>query len=99
MLFISILRERDMMKVIQIEIKSVKGFCSAGYKAGDKLIYCEPNITSADGKPVCIFAVGGLIPYLSALGKDTDKCDWINDIEELQCPDPVNTVIFSLKLG
>lgn len=84
------------MKRIEIKVKSVKGFCSAGYKEGDTFTYCEPNITSHN-LPVCIYALSGLIPYLSAFGKKTDENDWINELHELQCPDPANTVVFSLK--
>jgi uncharacterized repeat protein (TIGR04076 family) len=85
------------MKEVTIEVKSVKGYCSAGYKPGDKLTFRDPVVTAVDGKPVCLYALAGLIPYLAAFGRDTDQNDWINKIQELQCPDPVNTVVFSLK--
>jgi uncharacterized repeat protein (TIGR04076 family) len=84
-------------KRIEIKVKSVKGFCSAGYKEGDILSYCEPNITSIDDKPICIYALSGLIPYLTAFGRKTDENDWINELRELQCPDSTNTVVFSLQ--
>jgi len=85
------------MKKVQLEVKSVRGVCSAGYKVGDRLSFCDPLLGAADGKPVCIYAAAGLIPYLTAYGRETDRSDWINGIKELQCPDPVNTVIFSLE--
>ena len=85
------------MQTIEIKVQSVKGFCSAGYRQGDTLIYCEPNITPIDAKPICIYALSGLIPYLSAFGKKTNDEDWINGLHELQCPDSANTVVFSLK--
>ncbi|MDI6880999.1 MAG: TIGR04076 family protein [Desulfitobacteriaceae bacterium] len=85
------------MKKVELSVKSVKGFCSAGYKTGDKLTYTEPSVITADGVPVCIYAFNALAPYLSAYGKQTDPSDWINEINELQCPDPINTVVFGLK--
>lgn len=86
-----------MANIIEIKVKSVKGYCSAGYKEGDTLRYCEPNLTSIDGKPICVYALNGMIPYLSAFGKKTESSDWINSLNELQCPDSANTVVFSLK--
>lgn len=81
---------------IEIKVKSVKGFCSAGYKEGDTFNYCEPSITSKD-LPICIYALSGLIPYLAAFGRKTEEKDWINELHELQCPDSANTVVFSLQ--
>lgn len=85
------------MKKIEIKVKSVKGYCSVGYKEGDTLIYSDPSITIGDCKQICIYALGGLIPYLTAYGRNTDSDDWINQLKELQCPDSTNTVVFSLK--
>lgn len=82
---------------IEIKVKSIKGFCAAGYREGNILLYSEPNITSCEGSPVCIYALSGLLPYLTAFGRKVDAEDWINQLSELQCPDSANTVIFSLK--
>lgn len=42
-------------------------------------------------------ALCGFIPYLTAFGRETAGKDWINQFSELQCPDPVNTVVFFLQ--
>ena len=68
-----------------------------GLAVGDRMFYQEPNLASPEGRPVCIYALGGLISYLSSFGRNTEKEDWINTLQDLQCPDPVNTVVFSLN--
>ncbi len=79
-----------------MEVKEVKGECAAGYKVGDKLVIEEPSIISSESSNVCLYALGALLPYLTALYRDTPEEDWINQIDELQCPDPINTVKFRI---
>ena len=85
-----------MYRVI-LEVKEVKGECAAGYKVGDKLVIEEPSIISNESSNVCLYALGALLPYLTALYRDTPEEDWINQIDELQCPDPINTVKFRIS--
>ena len=85
-----------MYRVV-LEVKEVKGECAAGYKVGDKLVIEEPSIISSESSNVCLYALGALLPYLTALYRDTPQEDWINQIEELQCPDPINTVKFRIS--
>lgn len=82
-----------MYRVI-LEVKNVKGECAAKYKVGDRIIVEEPYIISSESSNICIYALNALTPYLTVLYRDTSKSDWINYIEELQCPDPINTVTF-----
>lgn len=84
-----------MYRVV-LEVKEVKGECAAGYKVGDKLVIEEPSIISSESSNVCLYALGALLPYLTALYRDTPEEDWINQIDELQCPDPINTVKFRI---
>lgn len=85
-----------MYRVI-LEVKEVRGECAAGYKVGDKLVIEEPSIISSESSNVCLYALGALLPYLTALYRDTPEEDWINQIDELQCPDPINTVKFRIS--
>jgi len=84
-----------MYRVI-LEVKEVRGFCSAGYKPGDRLIIQEPSVLSKESTDVCLYAIGALLPYLTALYRDTPQEDWINQVQELQCPDVHNTVVFKV---
>jgi len=84
-----------MYRVI-LEVKEVRGFCSAGYKPGDRLVIQEPSVLSKESTDVCLYAIGALLPYLTALYRDTPQEDWINQVQELQCPDVHNTVVFKV---
>jgi len=79
-----------------LEVKDVKGNCAAGYKVGDVIVVEEGSIISRRSSNVCLYALGALLPYLTAAYRRTSKDDWINVVEELQCPDPVNTVVFKV---
>jgi uncharacterized repeat protein (TIGR04076 family) len=83
-------------KVI-LEVKNVKGECAAGYKAGDKIVLDGFLINTKESCNVCLYAMGALLPYLTVLHRETSEEDWINQIKALQCPDPSNTVIFTIR--
>ena len=86
------------MSDVKVTVKSVKGFCSAGYKPGDYFMLRDGLLIEA-GKPagLCIYALPALIPYLTAYCRETAPDDWINNKRELQCPDNDNAVIFGLE--
>ena len=86
------------MSDVKVTVKSVKGHCSAGYKQGDYFIVKDGLMIEA-GKPagICMYAMPALIHYLSAYCRETSPDDWINQVQELQCPDSSNTVIFGLE--
>ena len=83
---------------IKCTVKSVKGFCSAGYKAGDHF-FIKGGLMVEAGEPkgLCMYALPALLPYLTAYCRETPGNDWINMKKELQCPDNDNTVIFSIE--
>ena len=83
---------------IKCTVKSVKGFCSAGYKVGD-YFFVKDGLMIEAGQPrgLCIYALPALLHYLTAYCRKTSEDDWINDKKELQCPDSDNTVIFTLE--
>jgi uncharacterized repeat protein (TIGR04076 family) len=83
---------------VKLTVKSVKGFCSAGYKIGDYFLI-KGGLMIEAGKPqgICIYALPALIPYLTAYCRETSPNDWIDLKNELQCPDNTNTVIFGLE--
>jgi len=38
-----------------------------------------------------------MIPYLTAFSRKTDEAEWIDTIQELQCPDGKDSVVFRLE--
>jgi len=83
---------------IKCTVQSVKGFCSAGYKAGDHFFIRDGLMIEARApKGLCMYALPALLPYLTAYCRETPYSDWINMKKELQCPDNDNTVIFRLE--
>ena len=85
-----------------LKVKEVKGNCAAGYKVGDKIVIERGSIISRKSNDVCLYALGALLPYLTVAYRKTPEDDWINIVKELQCPDPVNTVVFEVvreKIG
>ncbi|MFH1083289.1 MAG: TIGR04076 family protein [Pseudomonadota bacterium] len=83
---------------IRCTVKSIKGECAAGYSVGDYFLVKDMAMIEA-GKPkgICLHALTAMVPYLTALCRNTPEDDWINVIQELQCPDSTNSVVFSLK--
>ncbi len=83
---------------IKCTVKSVKGFCSAGYQIGDHFFVKDGlMIEAAEPKGICMYALPALLPYLTAFCRETPPNDWINMKKELQCPDNDNTVIFGIE--
>jgi uncharacterized repeat protein (TIGR04076 family) len=83
---------------IKCTVKSVKGFCSAGYKVGDHF-FIKGGLLIEPGEPkgLCLYALPALLPYLTAYCRETPASDWINLKKELQCPDNDNAVIFGIE--
>jgi len=77
-----------------LQVKDVKGNCAAGYKIGDRIVIEEGSIISEKSSNVCLYAIGALLPYLTVAYRKVPEDDWINLVEVLQCPDPINTVVF-----
>lgn len=82
---------------LELEVKSVKGYCSAGLKAGHKFVYRDPLVVPDGGSPLCLYALSAMFPYLTAACRNTPAGDWINSVSELQCPDSANTVVFAIR--
>lgn len=83
--------------VLELEVKSVKGHCSAGYQAGQKFLFQDPLVIPKDQAPLCLYALSAMFPNLTAACRQTPAEDWINRKQELQCPDSANTVVFAIK--
>ncbi|GEM_PF-258559 len=86
-----------MYKIV-LRVKEVRGECAAKLRPGDKITYLEPQIVMEETDRICVFALSAILPYLSALSRETaEREDWIPLVRELQCPDPVNRVVFEVE--
>jgi len=81
----------------KLTVKSVAGYCSAGYEVGETFITDGVTIKGERGQGICLYAIPSLTPYLAAFCRETPESDWINQLNELQCPDSTNTVKFSIE--
>lgn len=86
------------MYQVKCTVKSIKGECPLGYKVGDHFFVKDmAAIEAGEPKSICLHALTAMIPYLTAYARNTDQSDWINTIQELQCPDSANSVVFKLE--
>ena len=73
-------------------VKSVKGYCHAGHKAGDKI---ELDCHNAGG--LCGFFYHDIFPNLSTFQFGGNLPWWEGDTIQLQCPDSYNLVTMQLE--
>jgi len=84
-----------MYKLV-LDVIQVPEQCAAGYKVGDKIVIEEPKIVLNESTNICLYALSALIPYLIPLTRELPKDDWMNQITELSCSDPHNSVKFKV---
>lgn len=82
---------RVVLEVVQVPEK-----CAAGYRIGDKIVIEDPKIMLNESTNVCLYALSALTPYLIPLTRELPKDDWMNQINELSCSDPQNSVKFKV---
>jgi len=63
------------MYKVTLEVTGTKGHCAAGYKIGEKIVVKDPVIDMKESDRVCLYALGALLPYLTALGRETSEKD------------------------
>jgi uncharacterized repeat protein (TIGR04076 family) len=68
---------------VTLEVTSVKGRCAAGYRVGERIVIRDPLVDMKESDRVCLYAMGALLPYLTALDRETSEKDWINRKEEI----------------
>jgi len=54
-----------MYKII-LEVVQVPQKCAANYKVSDKIVVDDANIDLKESTDVCLYALGSLMPYLTA---------------------------------
>lgn len=86
------------MQRVKITVESIAGECAAGCRAGDVFYYDDGSITvPVGGTQLCAYGLCALIPYLAGYARTAADEDWIGGLERLQCPDPVNKVVYRLE--
>jgi uncharacterized repeat protein (TIGR04076 family) len=78
-----------------LTVKESRGDCPY-YQVGDRLTFEGGEIVKEESDRLCLYALSSMIPYLTALCRDTPKKDWINRKAVLQCPDVNRPVIFKV---
>lgn len=81
----------------RVQVKEIKGKCSAGLRVGDVFELEDGFILrNTNGRPICLYALAAHIPYLTTMGRRLMPDDWMNTVSELACPDVKNCVVFSI---
>ncbi len=84
-------------KDLKITIVKVEGKCSRS-KIGTIFFVKNAKLEIPPGQKVCIFALGSILPTLSAALIQSQEGEGILDLlQEWQCPDPLAKVIFRIE--
>ncbi|PUA31930.1 MAG: hypothetical protein B7O98_08050 [Zestosphaera tikiterensis] len=93
--------------LVEVVVKEVRGFCSIGYKPGDRFIIEKYYIRSNQEKPICLHALSSMLTLITPFLKGVSARDLgigsEDNVGYVQCPDPGKpytcggTVVFELK--
>ena len=84
-------------KDLKVTVVKVKGKCSRS-KVGTTFFIKNAKLEIPPGQDVCIFALGSILPPLSAALIQSQEGEGILDLlQEWQCPDPLAKVIFRIE--
>jgi uncharacterized repeat protein (TIGR04076 family) len=90
-------RKEMKFKDLKITIVKVKGKCSRS-KVGTTFFIKNAKLEIPSGQNVCIFALGSILPPISAAPIQSQEGEGIlNLLQEWQCPDPLAKVIFKIE--
>ncbi|HUW47753.1 MAG TPA: TIGR04076 family protein [Patescibacteria group bacterium] len=82
------------MSVIEVTVKSQKGKCVFGHRAGDKIVF---NGRTVEG-PICLSALSVLMPKIYAM-RFGAEFPWEKEknVVHCPCPDSENPVVFEIR--
>jgi len=84
-------------KDLKVTIVKVEGQCSRS-KVGTTFFVKNAKLEIPSGQNVCIFALGSILPPISAALIQSKEGEGIlNLLQEWQCPDPLAKVIFKIE--
>lgn len=86
-----------MFKDLKVTCIKAEGDCNRT-KAGDHFYIRNAKLEIPSGQSVCIFALGSLLPPLTAATMNNKDGEGMLDIlDQWQCPDPLAKVIFKIE--
>ena len=86
-----------MFKDLKITCVKVEGECGRS-KPGDTFYIRNATLEIPPGQSVCVFALGSILPPITAAIMNCKEGEGILDIlEEWQCPDPLAKVVFKIE--
>jgi len=84
-------------KNLKITCVKAEGECSRS-KPGDTFHVRNAKLEIASGQSVCIFALGSILPAISAaIIKSQEGEGLLAVLDQWQCPDPLAKVIFKIE--
>lgn len=84
-------------KDLKVTVVKAEGPCSR-MKEGIEFYVRNAKLEIPEGKGVCIFALGSILPVLSgALIRNVKDEGMLDVLQEWQCPDPLSKVIFRIE--
>jgi uncharacterized repeat protein (TIGR04076 family) len=84
-------------KDLKVTVVKAEGPCSR-MKEGVEFYVRNAKLEIPEGKSVCIFALGSILPVLSGAVIRNIKDEGMLDVlQEWQCPDPLSKVIFRIE--
>ena len=88
------------MVKVKATVISQKGYCSAGHKIGDEIIF-DWNAHEIEGK-ICLHALYSVLPKIYALAHGADvayaEAEDGSKVARHACPDGYNPLILELKI-
>ncbi len=85
-------------KDLKITVVKAEGPCSR-MREGCEFYVKNAKLEIPEGRSVCIFALGSILPVLSgAMIRNVEDEGMLDVLQEWQCPDPLSKVIFRIEL-
>lgn len=86
-----------MFKDLKVTCIKAEGDCNRT-KTGDQFYIRNAKLEVPPGESVCIFALGSLLPPLTAATMNSKDGEGMLDmLDQWQCPDPLAKVIFKIE--
>ncbi|NDJ60786.1 MAG: TIGR04076 family protein [Chloroflexi bacterium] len=83
---------------LRVTVDRIEGRMVCGLEVGDYFELTESSrIRIPDGKHFCMFALGSVLPLLSAKQRDLHPNDWFELDSEVACSDPEERMIMRIE--
>jgi uncharacterized repeat protein (TIGR04076 family) len=82
------LRVVDVTRDVAIVVREIRGYCSAGFQVGDRIIIRGANIVKDESGPICGYAFSNIYPSIFAVRCGVDFAHLGLPNRLWQCVDP-----------